>query len=252
LDKIGPLARTAEDCATVLNAIAGPDPADPTTMAGARFPMHTFAPSRFHIGVLKGSTEGAVREDIRANFDASLKILADYADLEDVELPGLPFAEAANLIVGVEAAAGFEEFIDDVGALKLTAPEDHLGRVDGLTVSAVEYVRALRLRRRASREMDALLAEFDAIVAPTLPTVASPIDARFAEYFFRDAATSLGAVGNLCGLPAISVPNGFGERGLPTGLEFMGRAFEDSRVVATAAAYQARTDWHRRHPGDRR
>jgi aspartyl-tRNA(Asn)/glutamyl-tRNA(Gln) amidotransferase subunit A len=96
--------------------------------------------------------------------------------------------------------------------------------------------------------MDELLARYDAIVAPTLPTVASGIDQHFAEYFSRDPTTSLGAVGNLCGLPAISVPNGFGERGLPTGLEFMGRAFADSLVVAAAAAYQERTDWHRRHP----
>lgn len=160
----------------------------------------------------------------------------------------LPYDAAASLIVGVEAAAAFEEFIDEGGPLGLTAPEDRVGRVDGLTITAVEYLRALRVRRVASREMDTLLAGFDAIVAPTLPTVASGIAERFDEHFVRDPTASLGAIGNLCGLPAISVPNGFGERALPTGLEFMGRAFEESRVIAAAAAYQARTDWHRRHP----
>jgi aspartyl-tRNA(Asn)/glutamyl-tRNA(Gln) amidotransferase subunit A len=247
LDKIGPLARTAEDCATVLAAIAGPDPADPTTFAGPRFPMGARPPARFRFGILKGSAE-PVQTEVRVNFESSLEVLAEFADLEEVEIPSLPYDSAASLIVGVESAAAFEEFIDDGGPLGLTAPEDRVGRVDGLTITAVEYLRALRLRRRASRVMDALLADFDAIVAPTLPTVASGIDEHFAEYFSRDPTASLGAVGNLCGLPAISVPNGFGARDLPTGLEFMGRAFEESRVIAAAVAYQARTEWHRQHP----
>lgn len=247
LDKIGPLARTAEDCATVLAAMAGPDPADVTTFAGTRFPSSGEAPARFRFGILKGSVE-AVRPDVRANFEAALGVLAEFADLEEVTMRTLPYDAAASLIVGVEAAAAFEEFIDEGGPLGLTAPEDRVGRVDGLTITAVEYLRALRVRRVASREMDTLLAGFDAIVAPTLPTVASGIAERFDEHFVRDPTASLGAIGNLCGLPAISVPNGFGERALPTGLEFMGRAFEESRVIAAAAAYQARTDWHRRHP----
>ena len=248
LDKIGPMARTAEDCATVLAAIAGPDPADPTTQAGARFPLDFTPPTRRRIGVLKGSTIDPIQPDVRANFEASLAVLAEYADLEEIAMPDLPYDAAASLIVAVEGAAAFEEFVDEGRSLELTALEDRIGGVVGLTIPAVDYLRALRLRRLAGREIDPLLAKFDALVAPTLPTVASPIGDRFDEYFHRGEATSLGAVGNLCGLPAISVPNGFGDRGLPTALEFMGRAFEDARVAAVAAEYQERTDWHTRRP----
>jgi Asp-tRNA(Asn)/Glu-tRNA(Gln) amidotransferase A subunit family amidase len=137
LDKIGPLARTAEDCATVLAAIAGPDPADPTTFAGPRFPMGAPSPARFRFGILKGSAE-PVQPEVRANFEASLKVLAEFADLKEVEIPVLPYDAAASLIVGVESAAAFEEFIDDGGPMGLTAPEDRVGRVDGLTITAVE------------------------------------------------------------------------------------------------------------------
>jgi aspartyl-tRNA(Asn)/glutamyl-tRNA(Gln) amidotransferase subunit A len=281
LDKIGPMAHTAEDCATILAAISGADPADRTTIAGGRFPLdmapsrpsephprqtespprhselvEESRPARWRIGVLKDSTRDPIQPAVRANFDASLAVLAEFADLEDVEIPPLPYAAAASIIVNVEGAAAFEEFIDDGRSLQLTAPEDRFGGVASLTIPATDYLRALRLRRQAGREVDAVLAKFDAIVAPTLPNVANPINQPFDEYFHRgesgaqrqDRVTSLGAVGNLCGLPAISVPNGFGERGLPTGLEIMGRAFEDARVTAVATAYQERSDWHLRRP----
>ena len=112
----------------------------------------------------------------------------------------------------------------------------------------MDYLRALRVRRAGGRAMDALLARFDALVAPTYPHVASPIDAPFATYFAREQRRNLGGVGNLCGLPSISVPSGFGERGLPTGLELLGRAWGEARLLAAAAAYQAQTDWHTKHP----
>jgi aspartyl-tRNA(Asn)/glutamyl-tRNA(Gln) amidotransferase subunit A len=265
LDKIGPMAHAAEDCLTVLTAIAGPDSSEPTTIAGARFPLYGNPPTRFRIGVLKNSAIDPVRADVRANFEASLDVLAGFADLEEVAIPDLPYDAATTIILGAEAASAFEDFIDEGGPLGLTAPEDRIGGMSGMTISGPEYLRALRFRRLVSREIDQILARFDVLVAPTLPTVASPIAEHFEEYFRRDAATTLGAVGNLCGLPAISVPNGFGERGtprpaanaatlsppgrgLPTGLEFMGRAFADARVAAAAAAYQERTDWHRRRP----
>ena len=113
---------------------------------------------------------------------------------------------------------------------------------------AVDYLRAMRLRRLAARDVDAALAGFDAIVAPTFRSVATPITAQFRDYFSTFDGPSLGGVGNILGLPSISVPNGSGERGLPTGLEFMGRAFADRMVLAVATEFQARTDWHLRRP----
>lgn len=263
MDKIGPMARTADDCWAVLDAIAGSDDNDPTSSACPVLPpfpwtdhgvaeagsadtsSDTAKPFRF--GVLRGATERA-QPEVAANFEASLAVLGQIGTLEDVSLPDLPWDAAASVVVIAEGAAAFEEFITSGDCAGLTAPEDRVGLYHGLTLPAVDYLRALRLRRVGSRQLDDLIAPFDAIVAPTLPYVATPIDANFATWFGRDRGPSLGAAGNLCGLPSITVPNGFGERGLPTAFEFMGRAYAEDRILAAASAYQTRTDWHRRHP----
>jgi aspartyl-tRNA(Asn)/glutamyl-tRNA(Gln) amidotransferase subunit A len=247
MDKIGPMARTADDCWAVLTAIAGHDPGDPTSQASPPLPSSLAATERFRFGVLRGATEKA-QPEVAANFAASLKILEQFGTLEEVDLPDLPFSEAASVVVIAEGTSAFEEFITSGDCAGLTAPEDRVGLYHGLTLPAVDYLRALRIRRVGSRQMDALLAGYDAIVAPTLPYVATPIDANFATWFGRDRGPNLGAAGNLCGLPSITVPNGFGERGLPTAFEFMGRVYAEDVILAAASAYQARTDWHTHHP----
>jgi aspartyl-tRNA(Asn)/glutamyl-tRNA(Gln) amidotransferase subunit A len=246
MDKIGPMARTADDCATIYHAIAGPDPADPPTMHG-RGDFEVQGERRFTFGVCRGAFENAQPEVI-ANAERSLEVLREYADVREIELPDYPWDAAASTVVFAEAAAAFEEFMVDGRSEGLTAPEDRAGLLHGLTIPAVDYLRALRIRRAGGRAMDELLSGLDAIVAPTYPHVASPIDQPFATYFDREQRHTLGGVGNLCGLPSISVPNGFGERGLPTGLEFLGRAYDEERILAAARAYQIRTNWHTLHP----
>jgi aspartyl-tRNA(Asn)/glutamyl-tRNA(Gln) amidotransferase subunit A len=246
MDKIGPMARTVDDCASVYAAIAGPDRADPPTLLQQEIPApNPGAPLRF--GVCRGAFEHAQPEVI-ANAEASIAILAEIGEVEEVDLPDFPWDAAASTIVISEAASAFEEFVSEGRAAGLTAPEDRAGLHHGLTIPAVDYLRALRIRRAGGRAMDALLSNYDAIVGPTYPHVASPIDRPFATYFDREQRHNLGGVGNLCGLPSISVPNGFGERGLPTGLELLGRAYDEERILAAARALQIRTDWHKKHP----
>lgn len=247
MDKIGPLARTAEECALVLAALAGPDAGDPTTAAAAPFVVPPAQERGFRFAVLRDATDGA-QPEVGANFEAAVEVLRGLGSVEEVALPDLPFDAAASIVVLSEAASAFEEFIAEGRTAGLTAPEDRAGLHDALTIPAVDYLRALRLRRVAGKVLDVLLAPYDALVAPTLPTVASPIDQDFATYFQRDPRRTLGASGNLCGLPAITVPNGLGQGGLPTGLELMGRAGNEDRVIAAAMAYQRRTVWHTAHP----
>jgi aspartyl-tRNA(Asn)/glutamyl-tRNA(Gln) amidotransferase subunit A len=263
MDKIGPMARTVDDCWAILDAIAGADPDDPASAAcpvlppfpwtdhGASAVGSADAPAtstdRFRFAVLRDATTQA-QPEVAANFAASLDVLRELGSVEEVDLPNLPWDAAASVVVIAEGTSAFEEFITSGECAGLTAPEDRIGLYHGLTLPAVDYLRALRIRRAGSRQLDALLAPFDAIVAPTLPYVATPIDANFATWFGRDRGPSLGAAGNLCGLPSITVPNGFGERGLPTALEFMGRAYAEDRILAVARAYQARTDWHTNRP----
>ena len=250
MDKLGPLARTAEDCGLVLAAIAGPDPLDPAALA-APFTAPHGAPvgKRYRLGVLKGSREKTQPEVVR-NFDASLAVLREFADVvEDLELPDFPYDAAASVIIDGEAASAFEPLFESGRITQLTAPEDRLGGYPGQVVLAKDYLRALRVRRPAARALDALLAGVDAIAGPTLPTVAWPLDAAFDKvYPDYPGGSSIGGAANLSGVPGLFLMNGVGEAGLPTSLQLTGRALGEQRLLAIGMRYQERTGFHRMRP----
>ena len=259
LDKLGPLARSAEDCALVLEAIAGPDPLDPTT--GETF-RHRDRPAsggpghRFRIGVLQHATLDA-DPDVKANFERALTALRDVADLEpDVPFPDLPYREAVGLIVDAEGGAALRELIESGKAQALRDPSDRTGGHAMLQTRAADYIDALRARVAMRSQLDALLARYDAVVAPTRGRLAPPIGRDF-DAAGSGAATTPPAgprppatipAGNLAGLPALAVPNGFGRDRLPTSLQLLGRAYSEPTLVAIAQAYQRLTDWHRQRP----
>ena len=247
LDKLGPLGLTADDCGLVLEAIAGPDPADPTTTDRPFAYDGAAAPRRFRLGVIAGVTTGC-EDAVRDNFARSLGVLKQIGSIEDVTLPALPYEAITRTILQVEAASAFEDFIESGKIAGLTAPEDHYTAYARDAILAKDYVKALRLRAVMAREADRVLARFDALVAPGRATVAPGLDQEFRSAIRGSAPDVMGAIGNGAGLPAIAVPNGFGERGLPTSLQFMGRVYEENAVLAAARAYQALTDWHRHHP----
>jgi aspartyl-tRNA(Asn)/glutamyl-tRNA(Gln) amidotransferase subunit A len=110
-------------------------------------------------------------------------------------------------------------------------------------------VRALRLRRPAAAALDRLLAQVDAVLAPTLPTVAWPVGVPSAQaYPEYPGGTSIAGAANLCGAPALFLPNGFGEAGLPTSLQLTGRARNEATLLQLGMHFQTRTDFHRRRP----
>jgi len=245
LDKLGPLALTADDCGLVLEAIAGRDPADPTT-ADRRFRYDGAGPTgrRFRFGVLRDGCEEAVRE----NFARSLEVLRELGSVEEVTLPDLPYDDITRTILFAEATSAFEDLIESGGIAGLTAPEDRYTAYARDAILAKDYLKALRLRGVMAREADRVLATLDALVAPGRTTVAAMLDGEVRSAIRGTARDVMGAVGNGAGLPAVAVPNGFGARGLPTSLQFMGRAWEENLILAAARAYQSRTDWHARHP----
>ena len=113
-------------------------------------------------------------------------------------------------------------------------------------VSAADYLRALSVREILQKKMESLFDSFDVLVTATQPIPASPLEANLeTDLAFPDP---LGAIGNLCGLPALSVPCGFTENNLPVGLQFVARAGDDLAVIQAARTFQLHTDWHRRHP----
>uniref|UniRef100_A0A832MKV7 Amidase n=1 Tax=Eiseniibacteriota bacterium TaxID=2212470 RepID=A0A832MKV7_UNCEI len=251
LDKLGPMARTADDCALVLAAIAGRDPRDPSTVDRPfRWPERARAGAgRPRLAVPKGVTD-KVQPEVREAFERSLEVLADWCDVtRDVAWPDLPWGPAVSTIVAAEGAAAFLDLIESGRVKELRCPRDRHGGYAGTLVPAVDYLQAMRLRKPMKRAVAELFERFDAVVAPTRASVAYPLDRNFEDaYPGVSGGPPLIPAGNLCGLPALAVPNGFGEAGLPTSLSFMGPAFAEAPLVALAAEYQRRTDWHLRRP----
>jgi aspartyl-tRNA(Asn)/glutamyl-tRNA(Gln) amidotransferase subunit A len=258
LDKLGPMCRTADDCALVLMAIAGPDPRDPTTVPGGF--RYAPAPSarRPRIGVLRNATARA-QPEVERNFEASVAVLRAFADVEeDVIFPDLPYGPAVGIIVDAEGAAAFRGLIEGGGLQRLRAESDRIGGYPAMMTLAADYVDAMRVRVPMRRALDELLSRYDAVVAPTRTAVAPPIGYDFdkppqpspspAPDPDRPAPPSTIPAGNLAGLPAVCVPNGFGQHGLPTSLQLLGRAFSEATLVDIADRYQKATDWHTRRP----
>lgn len=253
MDKIGPMTRTADDAGLVLEALAGPDPRDPSAVdAPWRHATDGVLPARPRIGVLKGVAEGS-QPEVRRAFDRSMEVLSETCELvRDVTLPPFPYGAAAVMVIDAEAASLFEELVDSGRIAELTAPEDRIGGYSGQFVAAKDYLRAMRLRTPAAHAVDRLFAEggFDALAHPTRGTVAFPLARKFSDAY-DDApggGEPISAAANLLGLPSIALPNGAGRDGLPTSLSLTGRAFDEGRLLALAAAYQARTDFHTRRP----
>ena len=253
LDKLGPLCLTADDCGIVLEAIAGPDGNDASTYPVPFAYDAGFKPDRrFRIGVPKGVLDEAA-DAVRENFEAAIGTLADIADVEEMEFPQFPYVEITSVILMVESASAFEDFLAEGGPLELSGTGWH-GRSPYArpAVLATDYIKALRLRGVMARQVDEVMAGYDAIAAPTAMNTATPIDEEFRSRSMTSAGAGdlMGSVGNGCGLPSISVPSGFDGDGLPTGIQFMARAYDENVCLAIAREYQARTEWHLRHPDD--
>ena len=263
LDKLGPLARGADDCGLVLAAIAGADPADPTTGASFRYRergTRSGRPGRrFRVGVLRDATAGG-DPDVEARFREAVSVLRDVADVEpDVPFPDGPYREAVGLIVDAEGAAAFRDLIESGKVKQLRDAADRVGGYAMIMTRAADYLDAMRARVAMRAQLDALLARYDALVAPTrtrlapligpdfdAPTPGTPSPPAPPPGAVRPPATI--PAGNLAGLPAIAVPMGFGKDRLPTSLQLLGRAFSEETLVSLAAAYQDMTDWHRQRP----
>jgi len=246
LDKLGPLAQTADDCGLVLDAMAGPDPTDPT--ASDR-PYRYDAADRkgFRFGVITNVTDGC-EDAVAENFTRALGTLRTMGTVEEVTLPDLPYEQITRIILQVEASSAFEDLIESGGIAGLTAPEDRFTPYARDAILAKDYLKAVRLRGVMAREIDRVLARFDALVAPGRINEAPVLGQEFRSALRATAKDVMGAVGNGAGLPAVCVPNGFGARALPTSIQFMGRAWEENTILAAARAYQSLTDWHTRHP----
>jgi aspartyl-tRNA(Asn)/glutamyl-tRNA(Gln) amidotransferase subunit A len=251
LDHAGPMTRTVEDAALVLQAIAGPDPDDPTS-EDVPVPDYLAALSGevrgLRVGVPDKDVLSGLDKDVEVSFWAALKTLEGLgASLIDVHIPTLQRADAIWLaIVGPEAAAFHRRNLEE-------RPQDFSEQVRlrlqlGLQMRAVDYLRGLESQRQLRAEVEEQYAKIDVLVTPTTSSTASRIEDELAASGREVHLHRFTCPFNLTGQPAISLPCGFDSQGLPVGLQIVGRRFDEETVLRVAHAYEQVSDWHLRRP----
>jgi aspartyl-tRNA(Asn)/glutamyl-tRNA(Gln) amidotransferase subunit A len=249
-DTVGPMARTVEDLALLLNVVAGPDPAD--EWCSAR-PAEDFARDLergvegLRLGLPRPLLYEGLEPAVAASVEEAIRGLERLgARLVPLETSGLEHLYTSfHAIIASEASAAHQSWMRE-------RPEDYQELTRralalGYSISAVDYVNARREQARVRTLVARFLEQADALLCPTLPRVAlaigEPVSREPAEAWNRFTVPF-----NLTGLPAISVPCGFDSDGLPIGLEIVGRAFDEAMVVRVARAFERDTEWHRRRP----
>jgi aspartyl-tRNA(Asn)/glutamyl-tRNA(Gln) amidotransferase subunit A len=253
MDKIGPIARTADDCTRIFAAIAGHDFLDRSTLpidkAAFTFsPAADLEPRALRIGWLTNAwKEMDYDPSVAKVIDATHKVLQHhFPSVKSAALPEGPWEEAASVVLSCEVGSSFSQFIRSGKASELIDPLGKIGGYPTLTVSGADYNSALRIREILQEKMVNLFDDFDVLATATQPVPATPLNVDLSKGLaFADP---LGGIGNLCGLPALSVPCGFTDKKLPVGLQFVARAGDDAAVLRAGHSFQQFTDWHRKHP----
>jgi aspartyl-tRNA(Asn)/glutamyl-tRNA(Gln) amidotransferase subunit A len=256
LDTVGPLAQTAEDCALLLELMAGADPEDPTASAlpvpnymaatnGSIKGLKIGVPSAFYVDDLDSEVARVMDETI-----AVLK--KEGAEIVQVELPDQrQLTAACQLVLAAEAAAFHKRWM-------IERPQDYGPQVlmrlqNGLAVPAVSYLEAIRWRGPALAAYLAAVAGTDAVLAPVAPVPAPTIaesdvgNSPDAEAVIQRLTRFTRPV-NYLGLPSLSIPSGFARSGLPVGMQLIGRSFDEAMLLRIGAAFQRATDFHAQVP----
>ncbi len=256
LDTVGPLARTAADCALLLALMAGPDPEDPTASVApiADYVAATGQPIKgLRIGVPAAFYVDDLDPEVARVLDETLSVLRrEGADIVKVELPDQrQLSAACQLVLAVEAAAFHKRWL-------IERPQDYGPQVlmrlqNALAIPGVSYLEAMRWRGPALSAHVAATVDVDAVIAPVAPFAAPTL----AE---SDVGNSPGAEAviqrltrftrpiNYLGLPSLAIPAGFTASGLPIGMQLIGRSFDEATLLTIGAAFQRATDFHDRVP----
>ncbi|HSV17462.1 MAG TPA: amidase [Casimicrobiaceae bacterium] len=252
LDSIGPLTRTVDDAALLTGAMAGGDAHDAATLAAPRFDARAVVAGAPDIRgtriVAMASTQfpAYLESAVAAARDATIATLRELGAV--VEERAVPFdfdalARANGTLIAAEAYAFHRAYIEDAAL-----PVDPWVRsrlIAGKTISAADYVDALAARRRAMAAFAEWMRGCDALLTPTLPITATPLEevdeATTPLALFTRPVNYLGACG-------VSLPAGASPTGLPIGMQLIGAAFADATVLRIGRAFQHATDWHLRRP----
>jgi aspartyl-tRNA(Asn)/glutamyl-tRNA(Gln) amidotransferase subunit A len=251
LDHVGPMTRTVRDNALLLQVIAGHDSDDPGS-ADVPIPDYT---AGLEAGI-KGLRIGLVRhfytEDFSAHpeqiaaLDQAAEVLREHgAKVRELRLPPLEqYATTTRIIIRCEAFAIHRQWLATRPAAYGDLARQRI--LDGAVVSAADYIDALRLRARLTRQTLAAFGDFDVALTASNMDPACPIDdaEACARLYPRQARQPF----NVTGQPALATPAGFTSDGLPLSLQLIGHPFQEAMVYRVAAAYERATNWHERHP----
>ena len=256
MDHPGPMVRTVEDSALVMNVVAGYDPEDPGS-SRVEAPDYTAALT----GDVKGLRIGVPTEYFTAPLDPevgqavreAIGLLEELgASVVEVDFPMFEYAQAVSGTVLMSEASAYHRDLLKRDADKIYPPV-RLRLEAGLFVSAADYLKAQQGRSEFNRAVRRLFETVDLLAGPTEPVtapriLAQEVQAGEVSIGTTAALTQYTRPYNITGSPAISVPCGFSRDGLPIGLQLAGRAFDETTVLRAAHAYEQATDWHRRRP----
>jgi len=257
MDKLGPIAHTAEDCGHILEAIAGKDDDDPSSAGKSFFyaPQYARDLKEVRVGFATVDFDEWVDPAARGDFAKAIDTLRMMGlQMTAAKLPDFPYGAVAGTVVAAEGSAVFQELIESGRVNQLADPLQIAGLKEGLTIPACDYLRAMRIRRLMQDSFRDLLSDIDVLLAPArlapAPKIGEPLDQpRLAEgQRPKDPGlTAIVAAANLVGLPALVLPCGFAD-GMPIAIQLVGRAFTENTLLAIGKEFQNGTDWHRRHP----
>ena len=256
LDHPGPMTRTVEDTAITMNVIAGHDPKD-VASAKVDIPDYTSALTGdvkgLRIGIVKEYFEAPLDPQVRkAVMDAISLLESMGADIKEVSYPMFNQSQAiSSTVLMAEATAYHRDLLEKDGHQLYEPVRQRLEA--GLFISAAEYLRAQQARSIFDQQGRRLLDEVDLLAGPTEPVtapeiLASKVMAGEQEVGVVGALTQYTRPYNINGFPAISVPCGFSDDGMPIGLQLAGRPFDELTVLRAAHAYEQANDWHTRRP----
>jgi aspartyl-tRNA(Asn)/glutamyl-tRNA(Gln) amidotransferase subunit A len=256
LDTVGPLARTVEDCALLTGLMAGADPEDPTAST-APVPDYMAATAASLNGLKIGVPTAFYVDDLDADvakaLDETIAVLKrEGADIVKVELPDQrQLTAACQLVLATEAAAYHKRWL-------IERPQDYGPQVlmrlqNGLAIPGVLYLEAMRWRGPALSAHMAATSGVDAVLAPVAPVAAPTIaesdvgNSPNAEAVIQRLTRFTRPI-NYLGLPSLSIPAGFSPKGLPIGMQIIGRSFDEATLLTIGAAFQRVTDFHDKVP----
>jgi len=256
LDTVGPLARTVEDCALLLGLMAGADPED-STASLSPVPNYMAATTAslkgLKIGVPTSFYVDELDADVAKALDETIAVLKrEGADIVKVELPDQrQLSAACQIVLATEAAAYHKRWL-------IERPQDYGPQVlmrlqNGLAIPGVLYLEAMRWRGPALAAHIAATSDVDAVLAPVAPVAAPTIaesdvgNSPNAEAVIQRLTRFTRPI-NYLGLPSLSIPSGFNPRGLPIGMQLVGRSFDEATLLTIGAAFQRATDFHEKVP----